>query len=291
MKKPIFLLYLFFVMFATNAVAQNSSLLWKVESDNHKNTSYLFGTIHLICTEDFKFFPDALEALQKTDQLVLEIDFSDPELPVKMQQMAFNPTGENIASKLEKHQAEAVNLFFTKYYNMDLTQLGLLRPFALTTMAMQSLTMCEKGLDSYEQYLMSLASEHDLDVDGLETLEYQMSLFDNIPEQEQIDMLYKLIDSPHEGIEQFEKMIDSYFSQDIEEMYRTFVEDEDFGIYQDEIIHERNRNWIPKMSTMMNERTVFFAFGAAHLAGDKGVINLLREQGYKVTMIGLKGNQ
>ena len=59
--------------------------------------------------------------------------------------------------------------------------------------------------------------------------------------------------------------------------------DETIEAYADELLINRNKNWIPHMSTMMTAGPTFFAVGAGHLGGPMGVVNLLREEGYKVT--------
>jgi hypothetical protein len=50
-------------------------------------------------------------------------------------------------------------------------------------------------------------------------------------------------------------------------------------------LKNRNENWIPVMAVMMKKRPVFFAVGAGHLAGDNGVIKLLRKAGYTLTPV------
>lgn len=47
---------------------------------------------------------------------------------------------------------------------------------------------------------------------------------------------------------------------------------------------DRNRAWVPKMEKLMDQ-TTFFAVGAAHLSGEDGLLELLKEAGYKVTAL------
>jgi uncharacterized protein YbaP (TraB family) len=51
---------------------------------------------------------------------------------------------------------------------------------------------------------------------------------------------------------------------------------------QELLLDRRNRNWIPVMESAMKNSSTFFAVGAGHLAGNQGVLELLRKQGYKV---------
>ena len=78
-----------------------------------------------------------------------------------------------------------------------------------------------------------------------------------------------------------------YKSQDIEAMSRMLgsSDETDLAKYESMLITTRNSNWIPIMKKMMQEKVTFFAVGAGHLGGEKGVVNLLRKAGYKVTAL------
>ena len=65
-------------------------------------------------------------------------------------------------------------------------------------------------------------------------------------------------------------------------------DDDGLGHYQDILIFNRNKNWVQKLKKIMPERTVVVAVGAGHLAGEKGVIKLLRKEGYTVTPVKYK---
>jgi len=58
--------------------------------------------------------------------------------------------------------------------------------------------------------------------------------------------------------------------------------DSDTKGFEDEILDKRNQNWIPIIEKAAHDKSTFFAFGAAHLAGEKGVVSLLRAKGYTV---------
>jgi uncharacterized protein YbaP (TraB family) len=54
------------------------------------------------------------------------------------------------------------------------------------------------------------------------------------------------------------------------------------------LLYNRNRNWVQKLKTIMSEKSVTIAVGAGHLAGEKGVIKLLRKEGYTVKPVKYK---
>ncbi|HJW29526.1 MAG TPA: TraB/GumN family protein, partial [Saprospiraceae bacterium] len=66
------------------------------------------------------------------------------------------------------------------------------------------------------------------------------------------------------------------------------AEDKDqsgIGDYEDLLLNNRNRNWIPRIGEWMRKGTTLFAVGAGHLGGKNGVIRLLQKAGYKVTPV------
>ena len=82
-------------------------------------------------------------------------------------------------------------------------------------------------------------------------------------------------------------MMAIYEDKDIEGML-TMMDDSDNKITsenQDVLLNNRNKNWIPIMIKTMKNKATFFGVGAGHLAGEEGVIKLLRKQGFKVEAV------
>jgi hypothetical protein len=138
---------------------------------------------------------------------------------------------------------------------------------------------------SYEMELMDKAKAKSLTIGGLETAEFQMSVFDSIPYKVQAEMLVESIKSTEAGDEEFDKMVKMYKSQDIEKMVETMGEEKSIGTYEDLLLTTRNKNWMPVMGEMMHKQPTFFAVGAGHLGGETGVISLLRKEGYVLTPV------
>ena len=53
---------------------------------------------------------------------------------------------------------------------------------------------------------------------------------------------------------------------------------------EQQLLVERNHNWIPVIETAAaTHDNLFIAFGAAHLIGEDGILNLLENKGWTVT--------
>jgi uncharacterized protein len=263
-----------------------NALLWEISGNKITKPSYLFGTIHIIGKEDY-FLPirtnTALSAAQK---VVFEInmeDMSDMGKQMGLLSKAMMRNDTTLQQLLSKEDYSAVNQHFTKI-GMPLFMLERMKPMFLSIFAETGDDKLSNGdMKSYEMELFDIAKKQKKKIGGLETAEYQLSMFDSIPYREQADMLVKGIRSKNNGKDQLQQMVNLYKDQNISALYNMIVSDTT-GIanHGNLLLDNRNRNWVPIMEKMMTDTSTFFAVGAGHLGGEKGVITLLRKRGYTV---------
>jgi uncharacterized protein YbaP (TraB family) len=130
-----------------------------------------------------------------------------------------------------------------------------------------------------------MAKEKSIEIKGLEKLQDQIDVFDKIPYKVQSDMLVKTLLNIDSAKIEFHEMLDVYKKKDINQLNILTSKQEDFGEYQNILLNDRNRNWIPIIGEEAKKRPTFFAFGAGHLGGETGVISLLRKTGFTVKPI------
>jgi uncharacterized protein YbaP (TraB family) len=281
--KKIVLAILLVVHFVGSVNGQDSSLLWKVTGNGLEKESYLFGTIHIICKSDFLMDDRIIKAFESAEKLFLELDMSDPQLQLKMQQVSLNPGMKNIKAEMDESAAAALDAFLLKNYGAGLAQLGILKPFVLSSMVMLKALPCTE-IESYEGYFTSRAGEAEMPIVGLETVEFQVGIFDQIPRDLQLKELVKLV--TEEGSQQeFQTMISAYLAEDILALDQAMTNSGMMADYRSILLEERNKNWVPQMEEAMKAKSIFMAVGAGHLGGDFGVISLLRKAGYSVEPI------
>jgi uncharacterized protein YbaP (TraB family) len=268
---------------ANSQTSTVQSLLWEISGNGLKENSYLFGTIHMICPSDFLMDDRIKNAFEDADELIMELDMDDPEMMQKMQQSSLNPEMKNIKSAFSEFDAHALNEFLTANYGAGLDQLGILKPFMLMSMITVKQLPCEQ-IESYELFFTNLAKTQNKNVEGLESVEFQMGLFDEIPEEILLKEISKMVTSD-DSIKEFEQLVNAYTAEDIDQLYQVIAENEMMGNFNKLMLDNRNRNWIPLMEKNMKENQVFFAVGSGHLGGENGVIILLRNQGYQVKPI------
>lgn len=283
LKKIILFLYLFII---GNAQAQEleSSLLWKITHEHRDSPSYLFGTIHATC--EIKFNENINKALQETEQLFLEIDMSDPEMQTKLMKNASMKDSKTISKMLDPKELENFNLFLQKQTGFTLQMIDGLKPFIITSMLIPKIIECP--MISVESFLMQITKKDAKQVFGLETVEDQLAMFDLIPYDFQINELLKMSkDDLKESKEEYRQMKKMYDHENIQKLYDYVLTSSNQMMkkYQDVLLDKRNQKWIPIIKKVSAEKPTFFAVGAAHLAGESGVINLLRKAGFKVEAV------
>ncbi len=267
------------------------SLLWKIEHKDMAQPSYLFGTIHMIPKEDY-FLPAGLEeAFEKSEDVVFEIDLDDMSGIGSLMGMLSNllmKDGVTLSKLLSKEEYIEVSAYFENM-GLPMFMLNKVKPLFLSMLAevnMDPTALQSDDIISYEMELYQRAQDKKKEVGGLETMKYQMSLFDSIPYKDQALMLLDAVRGTNMESDLFEETIALYKIQNIEAMVEMVGDSEsDDSAYENVLLNNRNQNWIPVMSKMMTTGPVFFAVGAGHLAGDLGVINLLKKQGYKLTPV------
>lgn len=278
-------LTLIFGILLVNSQALEKSLLWKISGNDLEAPSYLYGTFHLLCPDDLVFSDETKKAVQQSEQLILELDFDDPEMMASMQKGIVFTDGTTAKDYLSEEDYKLVADFFSSKLGMPFEALGAIKPFYLSAMTMLFFLDCQPG--SPEQEFAKLAEEQGIEVIGLETVGEQLSFIDDIPLEDAAMMLVEGIEEQEEGVEMTAEMVSTYLAGDLEgiqEIMDKYMEDE-YADFNESFLTARNQVWVPKIKDMIAENSSFVAVGAGHLTGKTGLIKLLRKEGYTVEAV------
>jgi uncharacterized protein YbaP (TraB family) len=274
-----------------HAQENQQALLWKIDGKNLNKASYLFGTIHLIPKEDY-FLPYGLEnVFDSVKKVYFEIDLNQ-----------MNDLGEMMGLMdkiMMKNDTSLADLLSTEEYakmekyfegiGMPLAMFDRIKPMFLSALAdtdSNPNALKDGSFKSYEFELSDLAKKKELETGGLESIEFQLSIFDSIPYKVQANMLLQSIASTGNNEHQTKQMYKDYKNQNLNALNEAISsEDTQFVPYLEMLLYNRNKSWIPTITTAMHTSPCLFAVGAGHLIGDRGVIQLLRNQGYSVTPV------
>ena len=260
--------------------------LWVVKDED--TTVYLFGSVHLL-KPGLGWFDDGVKtAFDSSDQLVLElVEPPAAEVQALFGKFAMDQQGKTLRSKMNDADRAV--------YEAAMGKLGIpapafdpLEPWAagitLSVVAMQ-----KSGFDpnsGVEKQLTAAAKVSNKPIAGLETMEFQLSLFDTLPEAEQITFLVETAKLIDEVASTTDKMVDMWASAETESLGQLMNEGLTSRTLYDALLTKRNANWAKWISARMAKPGVtFMAVGAGHLAGPTSVQNLLPAYGLSATRV------
>ena len=281
-RKLVFIF--FFTLCSMQSIAQRdktNTLLWEISGNGLQQPSYLFGTIHMICKEDFLISEIVKQKFNSSKQVYLELDMDDPQLQITMMQQMQLPDKETLKNKLGESDFKKLDSFLQKEMNMNLVMFDKFKPMMVMSILAQRLLPCA-GMESYDMNFAKMATEQKKELLGLEKVEDQLGVFDAIPDSLEIRSIMNMVNDFESHKKEFSRMSSIYKTQDLDALYQLMAESPEMMGSQELLLDRRNRNWVPVMESVMKNSSTFFAVGAGHLAGSQGVLELLRKQGYKV---------
>lgn len=260
----------------------NNTLLWKISGNGLTKPSFLFGTFHLLCKHDIHFSEQLKKAVNFCDEIYMELDMDDPSTMLTAMMYMNMRNDTTLPDLYSAKDYERLKNYFSDTLKMPLALLQKTKPYFLVALLYPRMMNCSSPA-GVEEELVKLAKEDKKEIKGLETMQFQASVFDSIPYQWQAKELLKNIDSFSVNKKEFETMLDFYKKQNLDSI-KTMLGKSEFGSdkYDDLLLNNRNKKWVQKLDSIMKKESVFVAVGAGHLVGDQGLISLLKKQGYTV---------
>ena len=273
-------------------LTSNAQLVWKISGNGIKKPSYIVGSHHACTFQYCDSIPGLMKALEKVDYVIGEYDMvksqkMTSEETMKLQSMMMMPADTSFASLFTKDEKAKLDEFLKSKLGVPSDMLATLKPMAIM-ITVQNKVIMEVLPDAatmagMDKYLQTFADYKGKGVGGLETMNYQMELLFGDSLEAQADALLEYIDTGNTK-ELMTRLTDAYKSQDLEHLWEVFTEQMS-GYDYDNVVTVRNKNWEKQMKELLPKQSTLFVVGAGHLPGEKGMINLLREAGYKVKSV------
>lgn len=260
--------------------------IWVVKDSD--TTIYLFGTVHIL-KPNLTWFDEAVKtAFDASDEMVIElVEPPAAEMGALFGKLAVDPKGKTLRSKL--NTADLIK------YEAAIKKLGLpaealdpLEPWAVAV-AMQVTALTKNGFDpasGVEPILTAAAKKAGKPISGLETAEFQLGVFDTLPEKKQIRYLIDASADLDKGKAQMDSLIGSWAKGKPEQLAKLMNEGMEDPLLYKKLLTDRNANWAAWIKTRMDKPgTVFMAVGAGHLSGPTSVPALIQKKGLKAARI------
>lgn len=266
--------------------AQEKSFLWRVNSD--QNRLYILGSIHLLKKETYPLKKSIEDAFEQTKKLVLEIDLSSAnsqKIQQLMLQKSISTDGTMLHQSVsdETYQAVAKR---AKELDIDIRVLSPFKPWVIA-MTMAAIKLQQLGFDpslGVDRHLAERAKQTDKPTAGLETAEFQLDLFDRFSAKEQELLLRQSMDEMDHVERNVTAIVQAWKSGDVGAVERhLLVGMRDYPDIHRKVIDDRNQRWLPQIENLLSRgENALIVVGAAHLVGKNGIIELLKDRGYRV---------
>ena len=199
------------------------TLLWEVSGNGLRAPSYVFGTIHALCPDNFKIPATVKKRLELAEQLSLEVDMDAPNFMAELIQSATLPAGSSLSSMFTAEEYSILQNHLANTMKLDLKMFESMKPFMVQSLLISQLTNC-KAI-SYEQRLMEMAHEQGKEVVGVETIKEQLAAMDKLPLQMQTAMLVKTAEDLPKARASYQEMVKLYLAQDLDGLTKITQED------------------------------------------------------------------
>lgn len=276
-----------FISLITFSQAVTSSLLWEIKGPKQKNSAFIFGTMHLMDDSHF-YFPKKLEKIILNVETVC-LEINDIQRTQLNPDLLFLNEGSFLAKLSESAMDSICNWASAKLLmnkEQFITNFSKAKPFLLFQLILQS--ELPANLQSQELAIEKLLqTKKNKQTIGLETVESQLALFDDLPFESQVNLIMTEIAAESDVLINFTHLQENYLEQNVGKIHDLLLTENTDPIFNVRFIDERNVSWVKKMIPMISSQSILFAVGAGHLGGKNGVLNLLRKEGFTLTPISL----
>jgi len=267
--------------FSSNTLATEKGLFWQLESPTGK-VSYLFGTMHSDDNRLTDFKLAVLDALKASDVFVMET--LSPNSP----SVFMMPDGDLTTLLTEPELDKVYEL--AEFHSMHRSAAMHMKPWLLAVVFDSPRPLTEFSQDNL---LMSKAEEQGKDVVGIEDPVEHFSTMDDFSTAEQITMLRAVLKrTPQQKKHDYEALLHAYLSGSSDQVAQ--LDDKITGgmlpkalwnRMRQKILTDRNTVMAKRIAESAQNKKLFVAVGASHLAGETGLVASLRRAGFKLTPI------
>jgi len=255
------------------------------------NTVYLGGTVHLLRPTDYPLPPEYEQAYQDSSEIYFETDINSMnDLTVQtqmLQQLMYTDT-RTLQTVLNQEAYSALSSYLAEA-GLPIMMMEKFKPglvvSTIEVFEFQKMGFTPQGVDVY---FNSRALGDGKALGELETVQQQISFLAEMGEGYESEFILMSLRDMAETESLMEAMIGAWRSGDSENLSELFVADmkaEAPELYNSLLV-ERNDNWLPQIEQMFRDRdTEFVLVGAAHLVGERGLLNMLRSRGYEIRQL------
>lgn len=291
------LMFIFGILLGLAGKAQETnkqqSNFYAVTGNGLKDTSWLFGTYHLVKSSYLDELPAVVHAFKKAKGIGVELVLDSAKLPVATAMGLLKD--KTLSDLLDKPFKDSLDKELQTTLGVGIAQLNQLKPVnvALTLSMVYLVTDKNSPLQKYsgsmlDGYFAETGKLAGKKITEFETIEEQMNvLFNSSTNEQQVNQLKLFLRNKTEMINQGNGLIENWFKHDLDKMYA--VSEKGLAVFgnENDFLKNRNDKWMKTIPGLIKKEPQFIAVGALHLAGPDGLVKQLQQLGYTVTSIKL----
>jgi uncharacterized protein len=269
--------------------AQARNFGWKVTSP--QGAVYLIGSVHLLTRDFYPLNPALEKAYQDSDLLVEEVDIAEMSgagSQLSMLTRGMQPSSKPLDTVLS---ASTMALLSKKAQEVGLPieALKQFKPWMIA-LTIEAMEWQKAGFDpdlGLDKHFYNQAKADGKAIQALETIDYQISRFDEMPLELQDHLLAETLKSIDTEKGSMSRLIEAWRTGDGSAVERIVLKDlqQEPQLYQ-RLLVERNKNWLPKLDALFARKgRAMVVVGAAHLVGPDGLLAMFKAKGYRVEQL------
>lgn len=258
-----------------------NSVIWQIDEPNRGTLGYLMGTMHVRDQRAYTYVRIAESLIQNCDAYAGEMHLEKAE-QANLHQYFTLSDSITLDQLFTTSQYRKIGDILAQVVGADISHVRHLMPMAISNMIAESWLSDDYGLSS-DRHLWNVAESAEKMMNGLESVEDQINILNQIPLQYQITGLKRIIRNVKKYRMSILQLSDLYAQGRIHAIYRKTQRS--LGQIKSLMLYDRNERMTDTYLSLSREGTLFAAVGAAHLSGAKGMLHKLVSRGYRIIPI------
>ncbi len=286
MKKLLFVVFAFLQL---GLQAQYNSLFWKISGNGLTEPSYLFGTMHTSDPRILKVSEGAMPYFNKSRAYAMELDPAEA-FDLGLMAKLMMGKGYSLKALVKEPEYSLLDSMIREQVSFPLSLFDNVAPVFIMTIiesAGMGLNDSAGTAEVLDLHFYGEAKKSKKKIIGIETADEQLGALNSLTYQEQADMLVKELDNMATDTAAGPDLVRFYLDQNLDSVAAMDNTNEMPPKFFKALVTDRNLRMADRIASFIKDKPTFIAIGALHLPAKGGVIELLREKGFKVEPVKL----
>jgi uncharacterized protein YbaP (TraB family) len=285
-KTIVICIVLLFAGINASIAQQKKGLLWEISGNGLQQPAYLFGTVHLYDTTQYKLPQLPADLLNKVNKVYFEMDFSRIDQAEMMAGMIIKDTTQYLDKLLDTASLASLHTLSASSPMLKMLGKKIYAVKPLIMMSWISASSTKSATVDFELFRQLMAQNKP--IGGLETPKDQMAAIDAVPLPKQAEMLKRALDKNFSLDQQISRLTDVYTKQELDDLMTVLNDNIPVDASFDDAIRlHRNVSMANSIDSILRTEHPLIAVGAGHFGNSTGLLALLQQKGYTLKNIPL----